>query len=171
MRSPFIMHMYECYGANPTPMAFSETYSGQQLGNVEAEENPAQSIVESKFYEVLKYMTMSGHSIMPGAMAANKTFFENLPGEIQDQIWQAAAAAQAALPAGRADINQSKMQEIQELSKKEILELDPAQRARFADAVAPAADFYICEYGGEIGAELVQELKDAIADTQAALGK
>lgn len=171
MQSPFIMHMYECYGANPTPMAFSETYSGLQLGTVEAEENPAQSIVEAKFYEVQKYMTLSGHFIMPGAMAANKAFFDGLPAEIQDQIWQAAAAAQEALPAGRAAIDEAKMQEIRELSKMEILELDPAERARFAEAVQPAIDFYISEYGGDVGAELVQELKDAIADTQAALGK
>lgn len=45
-----VIHSYELYGTNPTPIAFSETYIALQLGTAD-QENPAQSIVEAKFYE------------------------------------------------------------------------------------------------------------------------
>ena len=46
MASPIIAANYEALGASPTPMAFTETYSGLQLKTVEGTEQPLNAIQE-----------------------------------------------------------------------------------------------------------------------------
>jgi tripartite ATP-independent transporter DctP family solute receptor len=48
-------------GANPTPIAFAEVYLALQQGTVEAQENPLPTIQAKKFYEVQKYINLTGH--------------------------------------------------------------------------------------------------------------
>lgn len=48
-------------GANPTPIAFAEVYLALQQGVVEAQENPLPTIQAKKFYEVQKYINLTGH--------------------------------------------------------------------------------------------------------------
>lgn len=47
--------------ANPTPIAFAEVYLALQQGTVDAQENPLPTIKAKKFYEVQKYITLTGH--------------------------------------------------------------------------------------------------------------
>ncbi len=48
-------------GANPTPIAFAEVYLALQNGTVDAQENPLPTIDAKKFYEVQKYISLTGH--------------------------------------------------------------------------------------------------------------
>ncbi|WP_029909984.1 sialic acid TRAP transporter substrate-binding protein SiaP [Pelobacter seleniigenes] len=48
-------------GANPTPIAFAEVYLALQQGTVDAQENPLPTIQAKKFYEVQKYINLTGH--------------------------------------------------------------------------------------------------------------
>src|SRR5258707_14381282 len=48
-------------GANPTPIAFAEVYLALQNGRVDAQENPLPTIDAKKFYEVQKYIVLTGH--------------------------------------------------------------------------------------------------------------
>lgn len=48
-------------GANPTPIAFAEVYLALQQGVVDAQENPLPTIQAKKFYEVQKYINLTGH--------------------------------------------------------------------------------------------------------------
>ena len=48
-------------GANPTPIAFAEVYLALQNGTVDAQENPLPTIDAKKFYEVQKYVVLTGH--------------------------------------------------------------------------------------------------------------
>lgn len=57
MQSPMILAAYEAYGANPTPMSYTEVYSGLQLNMIEGQENPISAIHTSKFHEVQDYLT------------------------------------------------------------------------------------------------------------------
>ena len=51
----------EAVGANPTPIAFAEVYLALQQGVVDAQENPLPTIQAKKFYEVQKYINLTGH--------------------------------------------------------------------------------------------------------------
>ncbi len=48
-------------GANPTPIAFAEVYLALQQGVVDAQENPMPTIQAKKFYEVQKFINLTGH--------------------------------------------------------------------------------------------------------------
>jgi len=48
-------------GANPTPIAFAEVYLALQNGTVDGQENPLPTIFAKKFYEVQKYISLTGH--------------------------------------------------------------------------------------------------------------
>ncbi len=52
---------WKALGANPTPMAFAEVYIGLQQGTIDAQENPYEVIVSSKFYEQQKYVIKTNH--------------------------------------------------------------------------------------------------------------
>jgi TRAP-type C4-dicarboxylate transport system substrate-binding protein len=50
-------------GANPTPIAFAEVYLALQNGTVDAQENPLTTIEAKKFYEVQKFIMLTGHIV------------------------------------------------------------------------------------------------------------
>ena len=52
---------FEALGAQPAPLAFGELYSALQQGVFDAQENPLSIIESSSFYEVQKYLSMTGH--------------------------------------------------------------------------------------------------------------
>ena len=59
--APLFVMFPRAVGANPTPIAFAEVYLALQNGTVDAQENPLPTIEAKKFYEVQKYITLTGH--------------------------------------------------------------------------------------------------------------
>ena len=59
--APLYMMFPLAVDANPTPIAFAEVYLALQQGTVDAQENPLPTIQAKKFYEVQKYITLTGH--------------------------------------------------------------------------------------------------------------
>jgi len=59
--APLYMMFPKAVGANPTPIAFAEVYLALQQGVVDAQENPLPTIKAKKFYEVQKYINLTGH--------------------------------------------------------------------------------------------------------------
>src|SRR5579862_1189259 len=59
--APLYMMFPRAVGANPTPIAFAEVYLALQNGTVDAQENPLPTIEAKKFYEVQKYIVLTGH--------------------------------------------------------------------------------------------------------------
>ena len=58
---PAYLALPKSCGANPTPIAFAEVYLALQNGTVDAQENPLTTIEAKKFYEVQKYIILTGH--------------------------------------------------------------------------------------------------------------
>ena len=50
-------------GANPTPMAFAETYTGLQTGAVDGQDNPLPNVSAMKFNEVMSQIVLTSHLI------------------------------------------------------------------------------------------------------------
>ena len=57
--------MFESYGANPTPMSFSEVFTALKTGVIDGQENPFAQIYSAKFQEVQKYLSLTGHVYTP----------------------------------------------------------------------------------------------------------
>lgn len=78
MENDIHMNTYRQYGANPTPMAWSEIFSALQQGTVDGQENPTIIIETAKVYEVQKYMSLTGNFYSPCVLIMNKKLFYNL---------------------------------------------------------------------------------------------
>lgn len=50
-------------GANPTPMAFAETYTGLQTGAVDGQDNPLPNVQNMKFFEVMSQIVLTSHLV------------------------------------------------------------------------------------------------------------
>ncbi len=81
-------------GANPTPMAFTEVYTGLATGSVDGQDNPLPTVVDSKFYEVTKQIALTSHLVDLNYIAFSKEVFDSLTPE-QQQVVQDAAVATA----------------------------------------------------------------------------
>jgi tripartite ATP-independent transporter DctP family solute receptor len=77
-------------GAAPTPMAFSEVYLALKQGVVDCQENPLAQIVAAKFYEVQKYLILSGHALNPEILLINEKKFQGLSGSSQSALLKGA---------------------------------------------------------------------------------
>jgi tripartite ATP-independent transporter DctP family solute receptor len=87
--------MFQAYGANPSPMALSEVFVALQTGVMDGQENPLTQIYSSKFQEVQKYLSMTGHVYTPAFLAAGKNKFGSLPADVQAALTAAARETQA----------------------------------------------------------------------------
>jgi len=61
--APAYLAFPKALGANPTPIAFAEVYLALQSGTVDAQENPLPTIEAKRFYEVQKYISLTGHIV------------------------------------------------------------------------------------------------------------
>lgn len=86
MENPLHMMFWQAIDANPTPLAFSELYVALQQGLVDAQENPLDTIYNSKMYEQQKYIIKSNHVMFYNAYTINKDLWNSMPPEYQALI-------------------------------------------------------------------------------------
>ena len=78
--------MFKLYGANPTPMAFSDVFTALQTGVMDGQENPYAQIASAKFQEVQKYLSITGHVYTPGYVLTSQQGFAALPEDVQAML-------------------------------------------------------------------------------------
>ena len=77
-------------GANPTPMAFTEVYTGLQTGAIDGQDNPLPTDKDKKFYEVTKQIILTGHLADMNFLALSKKVWDGMTAAQQDQLQKAA---------------------------------------------------------------------------------
>ncbi len=86
--------MFKLYGANPTPMAFSEVFTALKTGVIDGQENPYAQIWSAKFQEVQKYLSITGHVYTPAYVLVSEKHFAELPEDIQKILIETAEETQ-----------------------------------------------------------------------------
>ena len=77
-------------GANPTPMAYAEVYTGLQTGAIDGQDNPLPNVQNMKFYEVMSQIVLTSHLVGYDLLSINlKTWHAMSPA--QQQAFQHAA--------------------------------------------------------------------------------
>ena len=71
--------MARAWGAKPTPMAFGELYLALRQNVVDGQENPLPTIDSGKFFEVQKYLVLTGHILTPRLVLINEKVWQGLP--------------------------------------------------------------------------------------------
>lgn len=76
-------------GANPTPMAYAETYTGLQTGAIDGQDNPLPNVQNMKFYEVMSQIVLTSHLVAFDVLSMNLKAW-NAMGPAKQKSFQAA---------------------------------------------------------------------------------
>jgi len=137
MENPVFIDMFNALGANPTPMAFGEIFTGLQQGTVNGQENAPSLTYATRFYEVQKYYSLTNHTYSIMAILMNKTFFNKLPADLQKIIQD---GADIWLIKHQRELESSETTDyVKKLAEKgmEVNEITPENMAKFTEAVKP----------------------------------
>ena len=83
--------MAEAWGARPTPLNFSELYLALSQGAVDGQENPLPTIQSGKFFEVQKFLVLTGHILTPRLIVVNEPTWQGLGAKERDVLKSAIA--------------------------------------------------------------------------------
>jgi tripartite ATP-independent transporter DctP family solute receptor len=83
--------MARAWGAKPTPMAFGELYLALRQNVVDGQENPLPTIDSGKFFEVQKYLVLTGHILTPRLVLINEKAWQGLGAADQKALADAVA--------------------------------------------------------------------------------
>src|SRR5437870_3432589 len=77
-------------GANPTPMAYAEVYTGLQTGAIDGQDNPLPNVQNMKFYEVMSQIVLTSHLVGYDLLTVNLKIWNGM-GSAKQKAFQAAA--------------------------------------------------------------------------------
>ena len=88
--NPAHLQAFRLLGANPVAMPFTEVYLALKTGTVDGQENPINLTYTMKFYEVQKYMSLTGHAYTAANIVMNLKKYQELKPEQQRALQEAA---------------------------------------------------------------------------------
>lgn len=124
--------MFQAYGANPTPMAFSEVFVALQTGVMDGQENPFAQIASAKFQEVQKYLSLTGHVYTPAYVLVGKKKWDSLPADIAAELEKIAKESQAFVYETAANMEKDLLAKL----KAGGMQVNEADKAAFVKASA-----------------------------------
>ena len=77
-------------GANPTPMAYAEVYTGLQTGAIDGQDNPLPNVQNMKFYEVMSQIVLTSHLVGYDLLSVNLKTWQSMS-PAKQKAFQAAA--------------------------------------------------------------------------------
>lgn len=157
LQSPLFIDTFTALGANPVPMPFPEVYTALEQKVVDGQENPVTVIVDSKFAEVQKYLSLTKHIYNPQSVIMSKKSWDKLSAAEQKILQEAAAEAttyqrqvsRKANDEGVATLKKAGMQ---------VNDIAPADLTKIREKIKPVTDKYAAQVGEQLFKEMSAEL-------------
>jgi len=132
MQNNVFLDSFRTLGANAIPLPFSELFSALETKAVDGQENPFNTILSSKFYEVQKYLTVTNHVYSPWIVTVSKKFWDGLSPAEKKVLTDAAVKSR---DFERKDTRDEAAKALADLKAKgmQINELSPAEAGRMRD--------------------------------------
>ncbi len=146
MENKVHMDGYRTFGILPTPMAFPELFGALQQGTVDGQENPIPVILTSKFSQVQKYLSLTGHVYSPALLLMSPKVWNKLSDADKKVFTDAAKKAGAAQ---RKKVNDDENSGVAQLEKEGMKVTKVVDGNAFREALKPAYASYAKEFGGE----------------------
>ncbi|MDO8387067.1 MAG: DctP family TRAP transporter solute-binding subunit [Polaromonas sp.] len=144
MENKVHMDGYRTFGLLPTPMAFPELFTALQQGTVDGQENPIPVILSSKFSQVQKHLSLTGHVYSPCIWVMNKAAFDKLSAADKKHFLDAAAEG---TKANRARVDEDDAKGVADLRAKGMTVIDTLDKAKFVAALAPVNAEFEKQFG------------------------
>lgn len=156
LQSPIYIEMYRVLGGNAVPMAWSETFTAVQQGAVDGLEIPLGIIDQNRYYEVTRYLSLTGHIYsMIGLLMAKRTF-DRLPADLKTAVQEAGTEARGIQRRQNAEATQGLLTN---LRARGMQVNEVPDKAAFRRGVMPMYE----SFRGQIGADII---RDALAAVQ-----
>jgi len=162
MQNTVFLESFKTLGANAIPMPFSELFSALETKTVDGQENPYNTILSSKFYEVQKYLSITNHVYSPWIVTASKKWWDGLSKDEQKILQDAANASR---DFERKDTREEAARALADLKAKgmQINELSPAEVTRMRNKLAAVN----ASVAANVGQDLWQETQAELAKIRA----
>jgi len=170
MTSPILVRSYEAYGANPTPLPYSEVYSALQLGQIDGQVNPIFAIEEMSFYEEQDVMTLARHAQFVSTLVSGDQWHQNLPPEQQTLLEETVGEMVDWIYQRQDEFNQERLQAIMDAGGTEVVELTDEQREAFRQASMEVRELYL-EQAGERGEQLLNTITSKVRELEGQQGE
>lgn len=133
-------------GASAVAMSFGELYTAMQQGVVDGQENPLSNIYKAKFYEVQKYLSLTGHLHLTHMVMYSDKLWKKLTPQQQEVVRQAVIDSQEAQ---RAAVRKDDATLLAKC-KEEGMQVNEADREAFKKSVLPLRDEAVKEFGPKV---------------------
>ena len=153
MENKVHMDGYRTFGILPTPMAFPELFGALQQGTVDGQENPIPVILASKFSQVQKYLSLTGHVYSPALLLMSPKVWGKLS-DADKKVFT--DAAKKGSTAQRKKVNDDENNGIAQLEKDGMKVTKVVDGAAFREALKPA----YAGYEKEFGAANIKKIQD-----------
>jgi TRAP-type transport system periplasmic protein len=153
MENKVHMDGYKAFGILPTPMAFPEVFGALQQGTVDGQENPIPVILASKFSQVQKHLSLTGHVYSPALFITSPRLMNKLSDADKKVFYEAAKKAGAAQ---RKKVNDDENSGIAVLEKEGMSVVRRVDGQAFRDALVPV----YASYAKEFGADNIRRIQD-----------
>lgn len=153
MENKVHMDGYRAFGIQPTPMAFPEVFGALQQGTVDGQENPIPVILSSKFAQVQKHLSLTGHVYSPALLITSPRLMNKLS-EAEKKVFY--DAAKKAAVAQRKKVNDDEANGIAQLEKDGMSVVKTVDKAAFQKALEPV----YANYAKEFGADNIRKIQD-----------
>lgn len=94
-KNEIMIATYQSWGINPTPMAWSETFTALQQKVVDGQDNPYITVHAMKFYEVQKYVTNIRYIFSLEPLIVSESVFQSQSDDVKKAILEAGQEATA----------------------------------------------------------------------------
>lgn len=145
MEQPVYIEMMKALGASPTPMAMSELYTALQKGVIDGQENPLAHIATKRFYEVQKYISLTGHTYASEPLLISAVSWKKLSPEQQQIVRQAALDTRDWQRELCRNLEETFLKVIKDSGKSEVN--DDVDKAAFANATKSVWKLYSDKFG------------------------
>lgn len=162
IQSPIYLETFAALGANPVPMAFPEVYTGLEQHTIDGQENPFTVIEGNKFFEVQKYLSVTGHIFNPQSLIISQKTWSRLNDDEKALILEAASEAQKF----QREVTAASMDKSRAALEAEMVvnDISPEEKDRFRERVQPVID----KFSASLDGNLVKMMYDEIAKVRAA---
>lgn len=92
-KNEIMIETYKAWGINPTPMAWSETFTALQQRVVDGQDNPYITVSAMKFNEVQKYITPIKYVFSLEPLVVSESLFQRQKPDVQNAILAAGRKA------------------------------------------------------------------------------
>jgi TRAP-type transport system periplasmic protein len=157
MQNNVFLSSFKTLGANAIPMAFSELFGALETHTVDGQENPYNTILSSKFYEVQKYLTVTNHVYSPWIVLVSKKWWDQLSRVEQKVLMDAAKSSR---DYERKDTRDEASKAMADLKSRGMLvnELSPAESERMRGKLTGV----YADIGKEVGMDLWNETQSEL---------